>query len=241
MSTEPVPGMPVDLGVLTRRPWATFLWGDSRPVINRVLYALARANDPSPYWLDIRSEGEATPGPGPVELGWIPEDHLFVTRQPAEARPQNRIDEFALWSVVRADEPMKVVARLSDFLRLPSIAQEIIAEMGSAPGAHVVAVANSDRVRAYYPTVPEGIRPVLTPFLDAGLYPFFGATSTPGEARWAFDFVFEVRAARLSSWESGWLVCEKAPVDTPFRRHETIPLRAVHEIAGALREHDEIP
>ncbi len=235
------PPSDIDLADLTRGAWSTFVWGASRAVTKRVLYALARANDPHLYWVDVRSAADPVEDPDPALAGWVPENHLLVTRRPEEARPQATMDPPALWSIVRSDEPERVLAQLSDFLRLPPIAQEIIARTSAGGGRHVVAVANVDRVRAYYPTSPEATRPVLDPFLAASILPFLGSIGTPSDARWAFDFVFEVRATDLRSWEAGWLVCEKAHAGTSFRTSHAIPLRSLPEVAEVLYGDDPIP
>jgi hypothetical protein len=218
-----------------RERWATFLWGDSRPVLNRVLYAMVRSNDPSPFWLDIRDPTDPPTEPGPVELGWIPHDRLFVVGEPSEARPQNAVGNLALTAFVRDDEPPQVLARLSDFLRLPPIVQEIVSRIDRVDASHAVAIANTDRVRQDYPTTVEGVRHVIEPFLAAPILPFLSATSTPGEGRWAFDFVFEVRAKDLAHWSEGSLIAEKAPSSAGFATGRAIPLSSVPDIVRAFR------
>jgi hypothetical protein len=227
---------PPSLSALSRGPWATFLWGDPRSVINRVLYALVVANDSSPYWLDIRGPADTPSEPGPVELGWIPPDRLFLTGEPAEARPQNAIGNLALSSLVRGDESPQDLSHLSDFLRLPPIAQEIVSRLNRTEMCHVVAIANGDRVRRDYPTTIEGVRRVIEPFLAAPILPFFSATPPPGEGRWAFDFVFEVRAKSLAHWREGLLVPEKAPPGVGFAVGRPIPLRSLPQLAVAFRD-----
>lgn len=214
-----------------RGAWSTFLWGESRSVLNRVLFAMVHANDPDPLWLEIRGPQDAPSEPGPLELGWIPEERLLVTREPAEARPQDALGNQALFNVVRSDEPKRVVARLSDFLRLPSIAQEVVGRSGPPHRPRVVGIANTDRVRDDYPKTAEGVRPVIEAFLAGDVLPFMAATSRPSEGRWAFDFVFEVRAKDLAHWQSGWLVPEKAHPQSGFGVGRPLRLEEFPEIA----------
>ena len=210
---------------------STYLWGESRSVLSRVLFAMVHANDPDPLWLEIRGPGDVPAEPGPVELGWIPEERLFVTREPAEARPQDALGNLALFNVVRSDEPKRVIARLSDFLRLPPIAQEVVGHSGPTDRHRVVGIANTDRVRADYPNTVEGVRPVIEAFLAGGVVPFMAAISHPGEGRWAFDFVFEVRAKDLAHWREGWLVPEKAHPESGFGVGRPIRLGAIPEFS----------
>ena len=227
---------PPSLSSLSRGPWATFLWGDPRSVLNRVLYAMVSANDASPYWLDIRGSADVPSEPGPVELGWIPPDRLFLTGEPAEARPQHAAGNLALSTIVRGDEPPQDLTHLSDFLRLPTIAQEIVSRLNRTEMCHVVAIANGDRVRRDYPTTIEGVRRVIEPFLAAPILPFFSATSPPGAGRWAFDFVFELRAKDLAHWTDGVLLPEKVPAGVEFTVGRPIPLRSLTQLARAFRD-----
>ena len=221
----------LELRSFGRPPSATFLWGGSRPVLLRVLYALVRANDPDFYWLDIRGPADPSAEPGPVELGWIPDSSLFLTREASEARPQDALGNLAMWTIVRSDEPETVLAQVSDFVRLPPIAQDILSRLGLDGRTRAVAIANSDRVREYYPTTPQGVRPVLDAFLGAQVLPFFAAQGTPGEGRWAFDYVFEVRARDVAHWKDGVLVPEKAPPGTGFRIGQGQSLASAPDIA----------
>lgn len=220
-----------DFEWLGRGSYGTFLWGESRPALNRVLFAMVRAVDPEPLWLELRPHPGPGEAPGPVELGWIPADRVFVAEEPSAGRPQDAIANMALWHIVRSDEPALAVARLSDFVRLAPIAQEIISRVGPGGARHALAVANSDEVRAAYPTTVEGVRPIVTAFLEAPLIPFFAAQGTPGPGRMAFDFVFELRVDDVARWREGVLVPENAPVGSGVEVGAPIPLREIPGLA----------
>ena len=200
----------------------------------RVLYGLVQANDPAFYWVDIRETGGAPDIEGPVELGWIEEDHLYVARQPEDFRPQDALGNLALWTIVRSDEPESTLTRLSDFLRLPDLIQEFISRLAPHEGPRVMAIANTDRVRGFYPTDPHGVRAVLDGFLEGGVLPFMAARAPPGAGRTAFDFVFEVRVGEPKDAEETVLYCEKAPPVSSFRAGDTIPLHQVPDLVEVL-------
>lgn len=230
---NPVPPT-LDLALLGSGPYGTFLWGESRAVLNRLLFAMVRAVDPDPLWLELNPHPPEEDVPGPVELDWIPNDHVFLADEPAATRPQDAVANMALWSVVRADESPASIARLSDFVRLPPIAQEIISRQGLGEPRHALAIANSDRVRSVYPSTVEGVRPIVTSFLDAPILPLFAAKGTPGPGRMAFDFVFEVRAKDMAHWTEGTLIPEKVPSETHIRVGEPIPLRNIPGLEAAF-------
>ena len=224
------PASRLDLAVLGAEDASTFLYGRSRAVVNRLLYAMARAVDPDPIWLDLGPgalrEGEEA---GPVELGWVSNERLFMAFDADQARPQNAVGNMALMSVVRTDDPSDSAARLADFVRLAPIAQEVISRVDVGVPRHALAVANSDRVRGDYPNTVEAVRPIVTQLLEAPFCPLFGVQGVPGPGRMAFGYVFEVRAADVAHWRDGTLVVEQVPAGAPTPSGREIPLA---EIAG---------
>lgn len=231
-TTHPAP----DLSYLGRSSVATFLYGSSRTVVLRLAYALARANDPHPYWVDVRDPNDYLDPPGPVEMGWIPDDHLFVVSR-SEAKPQDAVSNLALWTVVRSDEPRSVIGGLTDFLRLPASMQELLGRYGGDAARPVFVVANTDRVREYYPRNVSGVRGVIDAMLNAGVTPIFASLGPPGPGRFAFDVVCDARAPDLTHWKEGHLACERGMEKSPFQPGTDIPLNAVPAFAAALLGH----
>jgi len=219
-------------GVIARGRWATIVVGESRDSVLRVSYAIANDIDSGFLWLDIRGPSVRAEEAGPGELGWIPSDRRFFTRELAEAAPQPKLDRSAIVRVVRADD--RNVASLTEFLRLPSITQEIAADLGESHERRVLVLANAERVREQYPGQPDAIRPFLDAQISAGLIPLFAVRGSGTPGRMAFDFVFRVEVPDPSRWREGALVVEKSPPGTPFRAGERIPLPSVPSIADSL-------
>ncbi len=225
-----------DPRTLTRRPWGTLVWGENRSVVNRVLWALVTANDPGAYWLEIRTEtDDPSDREGPADLHWVPAHRLLVTRGLVTVVPQDAVDKLAMATVVRADEPARDLLRLSDFLRLPAAAQELIAQLGSDTGARSIAIANTDRVRDHFPADSRQVRPVFERFLESHLHPFFSVAGHGTERRFASDFVFEAQASDLAHWKEGRFVCEKAPRGSSLTPGDSVPLTEISGISAALR------
>ncbi len=212
----------------------TFVWGSSRAAVNRVLFAIATEIDPEFAWLDIRLPTDEPEEAGPVELGWIPDHRLFFTRRMADLTPPQALKPEAIVRVVRSDDPNQDVGAFADFLRLPSLTQTIVADLGPAPRGRVLVVSNSERVRDYYPRSPEAVRPLIDAHLAAGLIPMFGLSGTSGLGRMAMDMVLEVRLTDPAHWREGWLICEKSPAWTSIRAGDKIPLSAVGSVAAAF-------
>lgn len=230
-------GRSADLGLeaLGSKGASTFLYGTSRAVVNRLLYAMARAVDPEPIWVDL---GPGSLGgkndAGPVELGWIPSHRLFLTWDTEQARPQDAVGNLALSGVVRADEPAESVTRLADFVRLAPLVQELISRVDAAGPRHALAVANSDRVRGDYPNTVNGIEPIVKALIEAPFCPFFGAQGVPGPGRMAFSYVLEVRARDVAHWRDGSLVIEKSPSRERGASPETIDLIDIPGLADVF-------
>ncbi len=234
MTRRPGSSNPVDFRALGTGAYGTFLYGESRPLVDRLGYAMARANDPNPTWVDIRDPQGASDVSSPSELGWVAEDHLFFV-SPAEARPQDAEANMALWTVVRSDDPEATVGGLTDFLRLPPKVQVAVSRMDASAPRPVFVVANSDRVREYYPKEATGVRPIIDAMLQAGVLPIFAAVGAPGEGRAAFDFVFEVSSPHANDWRAGSLTCHKAPAGTPIPVDVPIPLVSLSQAVEVFR------
>lgn len=214
--------------------WTTFVWGDSRAAMNRVVYAIAGSVDREFLWLDIRHPSDESVEPGPVELGWIPPDRLFLTKEPAEARPQRPVDPAVLWRVVRSDSPDHEVGAFADFLRLPAVTQKIVSGIDPSSNRRALVFANVERVREYYPRVADQVRPFMQAQLAAGLIPIYGLYGPTGPGRMACDIVLEVQTPDLRHWRDGALVIEKAPDGLPFRAGDRVPLPSIEALVDVF-------
>jgi hypothetical protein len=239
MPARPSPST-LDLASLGTGAYGTYLFGPSRTVLLRVAYAFARANDSRPFWVDVRDPTDYLDPPGPVELNWIPDDHLFVVSR-SEAKPQDAVSNLALWTVVRSDEPRSVIGGLTDFLRLPPPIQEALSRYGRESYRPVFVVANVDRVREYYPRTVVGVRAILETMIRGGVIPIFAAQSPPGPGRFAFDLVFEVDAPDLAHWQDGRLRCEQTFEGAPFVTGQDFRLDSIPSVVAALEGRKDVP
>jgi hypothetical protein len=223
----------LDLTSLGKGRWATMITGPSREVLGRCAWALARANDPAPFWLDIRGDN-GRPDPGsPPELGWLNADQLFIVA-PTQVKPPSAVGPQVIARVIRSDVPDSDVAELFEFLRLPSPVQEMIGLHPEGVGRPAFVIANGDRVRSDWPEDARGVRPILEAFLKLGILPILTATPPAGAGRLAFDFVFDLRGTRPGNWRAGVLFCEKAPEGSGFQVGHSTSLGDVPEFVTAL-------
>jgi len=226
-------GTPPPLRAVGKGPWGTFIYGTSRPLVQWLAQAMAAAYEPNPVWVDFR-DADVGPDPsGPVALGAVPEDRLYVVTR-SEAKPGPAVTDRTLWTVIRSDEPKDTIAELTYFLRLPPRAQEIVSRAGGKAPRLALVVANSDRVRDFYPRYGQLIRALIDSTIRAHLLPFFASLPPTDPGYLSFDLVFEVRAKGLTEWREGTLRCEKAPADSEFVSGQTSPLGSLPELASLL-------
>ena len=223
------------LRAIGQEAWGTFLYGVSRPLVQWVAHAFALACDPEPTWVDFR-DADAKPDPlGPVRLGKVPSSRLYVAVR-SEGRPHAEVPSRTLWTLIRPDEAKESVLELADFLRLPSRVQEAIGAGGGTGPRRVLVVANTDRVREFYPTTIQGIRPFVLTALRANLVPILTSLPPIVPGYLALDHVFEVRGKSLDDWREGSLYCEQAPAGSEFVPRQTFRLTSIPEIVSVLAQ-----
>lgn len=224
---------PPPLRAIGKEAWGTFVYGTERPLVQWFAYALAIACDPEPLWVDFRGGSATADASGPIALGKIPPHHLYVISR-SEARPLPTVPDRTLWTMIRSDEPKESLLEFSDFLRLPPQVQEVLAARGEAAPRPAIVLANTDRVRDYYPHTIDGIRPFVLTALRANVLPILASSPPKAPAYLAFDHVFEVRARSLSDWRDGILSCEQAPAGSDFVPRRTFRLSSIPELVSLL-------
>jgi len=182
---------------------------------------MARAVDPTPFWVEIRGESGAEAEPGPADLGWISSERLVYAMDSESARPQNVNANLAMVVIAAGTDTWS--RALTDMLRLPPVLQEIVGRVRGGESAHALAIANGDRVAQHYPSNPAEMRGVIEGLLAAPLLPFF-STVNPQERRFAADFVFRVEAKSLPHWRDGLLLVEQAPKESGLSANDRFPL-----------------
>lgn len=225
------PAQAPDLSTLSDGVYSILVHGDDRSAVLRVAYAFALANDPAPFWISIRNPGEVVDPPGPLELGWIPEDRQLLLSR-ADARLRSDPPSGALRSVVTPDAPRGVLDDLVQFVRLPEAIQRALGRFGGESDRRVFVVANTDRIRDLYPQTPDGVARILQAFLHAGALPLLASIASPPAMQAPFDFVFVVRGGAPGTPVE--ILCEKAPWSTAFTAGRTYPAQAFPTVTAAL-------
>ena len=220
------------------KPSTIYVYGDCRPVVNGVAFAMADMLDLTPLWVEVRDAVRDGDEVTAASAGWIPPDRFFLSQEGSGLEPNDGVANMALWTIVRSDEPSEHLAELTDFLRLPLLLQEMIGRWTPDSGPRAVVVANVERVKHLFPREPGEARRFLATILNHSASLVVTHMGEPGEGRFAFNAVFRVHASSFDSWSDGTLECEKGRARGPFsigrpRRLGDIP--SVARILTALR------
>jgi hypothetical protein len=188
-------------------PPSVVAYGTSRALVNLTLYALAQDANPGFHWLDVRSDLESTSQWDPVRLGWVESSRLWSTDPMHPLVPDHPPANAAIFHLVRSDEPPRMLARLADFLRLPSKMQEILAEIPTDGGSNLLAVANADRMTGTIPS--DAIAPILDAFEWTGCSLFVGFTGTSPPSLDRFTHVVRIEGDSAVRWRTARVYFER--------------------------------
>lgn len=212
-----------------------YLYGPERWANNLALYALAREVNPEFVWLDVR-DPDSIPEPSePVARGWVAEDRIHVAPDPAAMRPGEALLSESVWRVILPDEATGPVRRLGGLMRLSRVSREALGAASSGRPPAVVALSNSDKVTALYPSPPEEFQPFLQLLFDQSVSLMVAHTGPPGQNIDAFDVVLRVEAADRSAWRTAALVTVRGPSKASSRAGGRILFDAWAIAADACR------
>jgi len=216
------------------QPCSIYVYGDCRPVVNGVAFAMADMLDLAPLWLEVRDPQDGHEEPTVVSAGWIAPDRLFLSDSGSGLEPNDAVANLALWNVVRSDEPSEVLADLTDFLRLPLLIQEVIGHTTTESSPRAIVVANVERVQHLFPQEPGSLRRFLRSILNRSVSLVVAHTGSPVEQRSAFNAVFRVHASTLAAWNVGSLECERGLMRGPYSVGRPRRLSHIPSVARVL-------
>lgn len=177
---------------------SAIIYGESRALVNLVLYGLGSQANSRFLWLDIRAKDEHRSPWDPVRLGWLDERRVWSTDPDHGLAPEASPKRRAIFDVVRSDEPPAMLTRLAEFLRLPPTIQEILGEMSPTGATNVLAVANVDRVSGSFPA--KTLAPILSAFAWTRCALYVAHTGPTVPAIEHFTHVVRVEGDSPSNW-----------------------------------------
>jgi len=213
-----------------RRPTSIFVVGSSDVLLNWVTLALMAPYPSRLYWTVVQLPGEPIAPLDPLGRGVIPADRVdFVHPNDLRREEQaGRQAETAAATVLRSDEHPEYVRRLTEFLRLPSHSQRLIASTTTGPAAPILVLSNAHRLATLFPNT--SVVPTVQSFLDSGACLVLVWAGPPPPRRKVFDIVLHVEGSDPQRWKEATLWCEQGIPTGPLsggKRHHLSELPSV--------------
>jgi hypothetical protein len=204
-----------------------YVWSRSRRAGHVLAYAIAKFADPTFRWMTIR---ELATEPS-VEEGWvrrlIPESRIIPPFSDAEFVTEPQISKGTFDSLIRPNGAAADRAALDHFFLLPRRLQRVFDEYGAFPAPRFLVVANTNRVRQFYPTNPDRLRAYTDIFPRNGFSMITTSIPPPYEGRHGFGIVLRLNVDSAEEWRAADLVVEKGLPTGEFRTGATFSSKQI--------------
>jgi len=190
-------------------PFSYYVWSRSRRASHVMAFAVAKFIDPSFRWITVR-ELAAEPS---VEESWVrrllPETRVPAPISVADLGEGPRVSRETFDSLIRPEGATADRIALDHFLLLPPRIQRILDESDSPSGPRVVVVANTNRIRMFYPADPGRLRAMMDVFPRHGLSVITTSIPPPYEGRYGYSIALRLDVESAEEWRTAHLVVEK--------------------------------
>jgi hypothetical protein len=190
-------------------PFSYYVWSRSRRAGHVLAFAIAKFIDPSFRWITVR---ESTEEPS-VEESWV---RLILpdTRVPAPVSVSDlgegpRVSRETFESMIRPEGAMTERVALDHFLLLPPRIQRMLDEGEPSSGPRAIVVANTNRVRLFYPNDPDRLRALMDVFPRNGISIITTSLPPPYEGRYGYSIALRLDVRSAEDWRAAELVVEK--------------------------------
>jgi hypothetical protein len=160
------------------RPTSFAIWGASAGDRARLAWSIAHRIDSNPFWFQLETPaGIHDPNERAVQERF-PVNHFFVV-DPAELAPQTDLGNMASYFVREGKTAEDRLRAITDFMRLPAVARQILEGRSPHSPTKVLAIANSDRAAAFYSSREGGIVPLIDAINECAATIIFIISSVP--------------------------------------------------------------
>ncbi len=225
---------------LAATPLSFFLWGTSRRATNVLAHALAGVVDREFLWLSIRPGDDRRTEDEDWQARLLPAHRHLPSVAPADLTPDDAGSNLAAWTMRRAENTAggPGLAGLLDFLRLPPGLRSVAEELDRERGTRCLTVANTDRIRALYPTDADGLRPFCRALTGRGVALIVTSVPPANPARFAFDVVMRIENYPDGAWRTGRVIVEQGLPHPPLRAGAVIDLAELPDYRASAESID---
>jgi hypothetical protein len=204
-------------------PLAYYVWSRSTRAAHIVAFAIGRFVDPDFRWLSIRGSKESVSD----EEGWVrrmlPAARVLAPISEGDLGQGPQVARTTFDSMVRCEGATEERIALDHFLLLPPRLQGILDEDVTEDRPRTVVVANTNRIRQFYPLDPDAIRAYTDVFLRSGFSMVVTSNPPPYPGRYGFDIVLRLEVGASGNWRTAHLVVEKGVRHGDFATGGTFP------------------
>ena len=198
-------------------PFSYYVWSRSRRAGHVLAFALAKFVDPSFRWMTIREFGDGTLGRGDLGATASCLKPGFFPIHGRRVRDRTPNPEETFESMIRPEGTGAERTALDHFFLLPTRLQRILDEVHAPRGLRSSSVANTNRIRQFYPADPERLRASTDVFPRNGSPMITTSIPPPYEGRHGFNIVLRLDVDSTEEWRMAHLVVEKGLLSGDLR------------------------
>jgi hypothetical protein len=203
-------------------PLGYYVWSRSPRAGHVLAFAIAKFADPAFRWISVRE----LPKVPAEEERWIerllPKNQVLEPVSPADLGKSPRVARKTFDSTIREEGAGAERIALDHFFLLPQRLQRIFDEPHPSSAPRAIVVANTNRVRDFYPTDPDRLRVFTEVFPRVGISIITTSIPPPFRGRYGFDIVLRLDVASAADWRNAHVVVEKGTRSGEFQTGVTL-------------------
>jgi|SRR5271157_186569 len=204
-------------------PFSYYVWSRSRRAGHVLAFAIAKFIDPSFRWITVR-ETAAEPS---VEEPWVhrilPDAQIPVPVSVTDLGQGPRVPRETFDSTIRPEGALTERVALDHFLLLPPRIQHMLDEGEASSTPRAIVVANTNRVRLFYPSDPDRLRAFMEVFPRNGISIITTSLPPPYEGRYGYSIALRLDVESADEWRRAHLVVEKGLLSGDLRTGASFP------------------
>jgi len=208
-------------------PLAVYVWSRSPRAAQVLAFAIAKFSDPAFRWMSVRAENRL---PSEEEV-WVhrmlPPERIMEPLAESDLGQGPRLLRTTFDALVRPEGAEADRIALDHFFLLPERLQRMLDETPTGPGPRAVVIANTNRIRQFYPADPDLLRAYTDVFPRGGFSMITTSVPPPYKGRYGFNVVLRMDALSPEGWRDADLVVEKGFREGDFRTGASYSAREI--------------
>jgi len=208
-------------------PLSYYIWSRGPRAGHVMAAAIARFIDPTFRWITIREAPTTRSEEERLVARLVPPERILEPVATTDLARTPRVARSTFDALIRPEGAGADRYAVDQLLLLPERLQRLVEENDISSVPRTLVVANTNRVREFYPTDPERLRAFTQLFPRVGLSVITTSLPPPYKGRYGFDIVLRVDVAKASEWREANLVVEKGLGSGEFRTGASFPPNAL--------------